>query len=139
MNVISIVLLFYWCNFQLSCIAIFLLQATYGFCLFLVFFIDVDLCIGSLSVIGKILSWDWGPNPFQVDWCKGTYGFSAHAYAFVCKQMHIKVFEVCFLYLQTSLFWLWRFLGFNSVFACLLFFICHGVDAIPSLTYEVVY
>jgi hypothetical protein len=65
-------------------------------------FIDVDVCIGSLSVIAKILSWDWGPNPFQVDWCKRTYGFNAHA--LVCKQMHIKVFEVCPLYLQTSLF-----------------------------------
>jgi hypothetical protein len=53
--------------------------------------------------------------------------------------MHIKVFEVCYLYLQTSLFWLWRFLGFNSMFACLLFSICHGVDVIPTLTYEVVF
>jgi hypothetical protein len=103
------------------------------------FFLDVDLCIGSLSVIGKILSWDWGPNPFQVDWCKGTYRFCAHVYALVCKQMHIKVFEVCYLYLQTSWFWLWRFLDFNSMFACLLFSICHGVDVIPTLTYEVVY
>jgi hypothetical protein len=86
------------------------------------FFIDVDLCAGSLSIIGKNLNWDWGPNPFQVDWCKGTYGFSAHACALVCKQMHIKVFEVCSLYLQTSLFWLWKFLDFNSMFAKFIVF-----------------
>jgi hypothetical protein len=70
---------------------------------------------------------------------QGTYGLSAHAYALVCKQMHIKVFEVCYFYLQTSLFWLWRFLGFNLVFACFMFSICHGVDVIPTLTYEVVF